>query len=68
MVERKSKEETAAEMDAAAAEAEADLDNMDPAAVKAMSDWLAKWYLKAGYKRLGRILVTRSKKKAGLEE
>ena len=48
-------------MDAAAKEAEQDLENLSGEAVKSLSDWWAKWYLGAGHKRLGRLLVSISK-------
>lgn len=44
-------------MDEAAKEAELDLSNLTEEAVRSMADWWAKWYLKAGHKRLGRLLV-----------
>ena len=50
-----------AEMDRAASEAEQDLENLEDGVVKAMADWWAKWYLKAGHKRLGRLMVSISK-------
>jgi hypothetical protein len=46
-----------AEMDAAAREAEKDLATLDQAAVEAIAAWWSKWYLTAGHKRLGRLLV-----------
>lgn len=46
---------------AAAKEAIADLENLEEAAVKSMAAWWTKWYLKAGHKRLGRLLVDISK-------
>lgn len=49
-------------MDNAASEAEQDLENLTDEAVKAVADWFAKHYLKAGHKRLGRILVAIAKK------
>lgn len=51
-----------AEMDAAAEEAERDLATVDQAAVKAVAVWWMKWYMKAGHKRLGRIMVKLAKK------
>ena len=44
-------------MDNAAVDAQNDLVELDPEAVKVVSEWWKKWYLKAGHKRLGRILV-----------
>ncbi len=49
------------EMDRAANEAEQDLENLEDTVVKTMADWFTKHYLKAGHKRLGRILVSISK-------
>ena len=48
-------------MDDYAQLAEQDLSTLDPATVKTMADWWAKWYLGAGHKRLGRLLVKISK-------
>ena len=52
-----------AEMDASAGEAEKDLATLDQAAVETVAAWWAKWYMKAGHKRLGRIMVKLAKKK-----
>jgi len=52
-----------AEMNAAAEEAEKDLATLDQAAVETIAAWWAKWYMKAGHKRLGRIMVRLAKKK-----
>ena len=52
-----------AEMDAAAVEAEKELSTLDQAAVEIVAAWWAKWYLKAGHKRLGRLLVKIAKSK-----
>jgi hypothetical protein len=52
-----------AEMDTAAEEAEKDLATLDQAAVETIAAWWAKWYMKAGHKRLGRIMVKLAKKK-----
>ena len=57
------KDTVLAEMDAAAKEAEKDLATLDQAAVQTIAAWWSKWYLKAGHKRLGRIMVKLSKKK-----
>lgn len=50
-----------AEMDKAANEAEQDLENLSGEAVTSVAEWFAKHYLKAGHKRLGRILVNITK-------
>jgi hypothetical protein len=52
-----------AEMDAAAREAERDLATIDQAAVETVAAWWLKWYMKAGHKRLGRMMVKVAKKK-----
>ena len=52
-----------AKMDAAAEEAEKDLENFDRAAVETLAAWWLKWYMKAGHKRLGRIMVKLAKRK-----
>ena len=52
-----------AEMDAAAEEAEKELSTLDQEAVKAVAVWWSKWFMKAGHKRLGRLMVKIAKKK-----
>lgn len=44
-------------MDIAASKAQADLDDIDFTLVAPVSEWWAKWYMAAGHKRLGRILL-----------
>jgi hypothetical protein len=51
------KDTVLAAMDAAAREAEKDLSTLDRASVQPIAAWWLKWYLKAGHKRLGRIMV-----------
>ena len=53
-----------AKMDAAAEEAEEDLTTLDPAAVETIAAWWLKWYMAAGHKRLGRLLVKIAKSAA----
>jgi len=53
-----------AEMDAAAREAERDLATIDQAAVETIAAWWLKWYMTAGHKRLGRLLVKIAKSRA----
>jgi hypothetical protein len=57
MPPKKSVDELMAEMNQAAVDAQNNLVNVDPKAVEAVAAWWKKWYLKAGHKRLGRILV-----------
>ena len=52
-----------AKMDAAAEEAEKDLGILDLAAIEVVAAWWLKWYMKAGHKRLGRIMVRVAKSK-----
>jgi len=46
-----------AKMDAAAEEAEKELTTLDQKAVEVLAVWWLKWYVTAGHKRLGRLLV-----------
>lgn len=49
-------------MDAAAEEAKKELLNSIPQdAVERVSTWWAKWFITAGHKRLGRLLVETNK-------
>jgi hypothetical protein len=57
------KDTVLAEMDAAAQEAEKELVTLDQTAVQTIAAWWSKWYMKAGHKRLGRIMVKLAKKK-----
>lgn len=55
-------EELTARMDAAADEAEKELmEKFTGWSAKDLMDWWARWYMKTGHKRLGRILVDISK-------
>ena len=49
-------------MDEAASDALVELEGIkekQPEGVKAIEDWMKKWYRLAGYKRLGKILADR---------
>jgi hypothetical protein len=51
------------EMDDAASTAKKELlEHLDRWSAKAVASWWAVWYLKAGHKRLGRILVDLARK------
>jgi hypothetical protein len=53
-----SKEADLREMDHAAEEAREELiRNLDSWCARDMATWWARWYMKAGHKRLGRLLV-----------
>lgn len=45
------------DMDGAAKEAAKELAKLDPKAMAVVKDWYKKWYLKAGHKRLGRLIA-----------
>ncbi len=53
-----------AKMDAAAEEAEKELATLDQKAVEVLAAWWLKWYITAGHKRLGRLLVKIAKSAA----
>ncbi|MEO0184881.1 MAG: hypothetical protein ABIL22_00055 [candidate division WOR-3 bacterium] len=48
-------------MDEAAQKAKEEFDQMPEDAKRVLSTWMRKWYLKAGYRRLGRIAVAYAK-------
>ena len=54
---------TLEQMDEMAKQAEQEFKQLDPKAVEIIGNWWFKWYLKAGHKRLGRILVKKIKEK-----
>lgn len=45
------------QMDQAAKEADTELRNLNAEAVTIVANWWQKWYLKAGHKRLARLLL-----------
>lgn len=55
------KNNISADMDKAAAAATADISAEDLAQFVTVGKWVQKWYLKAGYKRLGRTLMELAK-------
>ncbi len=61
MIDKKTKEEILAGMDEAAKQAKENFDGLPQDIKRGAAQWLRKWYLKAGYKRLGRILVAHAK-------
>lgn len=61
MVDKKSKEEILKSMDEAAEKAKEDFNNLPEETRKLAAAWVRKWYLQAGYKRLGRFLVAYAK-------
>ena len=66
MTDKTDKEKMYEQMDAAAAEAQAEIQqNFNNWTSKDLARWWLKWYLKAGHKRLGRIVVSLGKKIEG---
>lgn len=57
MEQKKSKEEIMKEMDSAAELAKKDLDKVDKKSIEVVGGWIKKHYMKAGYKRLCRLLI-----------
>jgi hypothetical protein len=56
-------EEAMKEMDQAAGQAANELlQNVEQWAARDVAEWWSKWYLKAGHKRLGRVLLSQAKK------
>ena len=53
-----------AKMDNAAADAQNDLVDMPDEALTIVANWFKKWYLTAGYKRLGRVITEYADKEA----
>lgn len=56
-MEQKSKEETMKEMDAAALIAEKELTKIDKKSIEVIRNWIKANYMKAGYKRLCKLLL-----------
>lgn len=61
MVDKKTQEEILRGMDEAAKQAAEDFKTLPEETKKLAAAWVRKWYLKAGYKRLGRYLVSYAK-------
>ena len=63
MAEAANKEEMMKQMDEAALQAEAELQkNYINWSASDLVAWWSQWYMKAGHKRLGRILVAKGRK------
>lgn len=58
---QKSSEQILQEMDAAAITAEKDLKAIPQTAITSVASWLKKHYIKAGYKRLAKLLIAKVK-------
>jgi hypothetical protein len=61
MVDKKTQEEILRSMDEAAEKAKEDFNTLPEETRKLAASWMRKWYLKGGYKRLGRFLVAYAK-------
>ena len=61
MVDNETQKQILANMDAAAEQAKEDFKTLPDETKKLAAAWIRKWYLKAGYKRLGRFLVAYAK-------
>ena len=48
-------------MDAAAEEAKHELNQLNLEAIAEVAKWFKRWYMQAGHKRLGRILIQEAK-------
>jgi len=64
MINKRPQDEILSGMDEAARQAKEDFDKLPEETKKTVAVWMRKWYLKAGYRRLGRIMVSYAK---GLE-
>ncbi|PIU80932.1 MAG: hypothetical protein COS71_00855 [Candidatus Moranbacteria bacterium CG06_land_8_20_14_3_00_40_12] len=56
-------EELIKRMDEDAVEAKKEFDELPIEARKIISSWVFKWYMKTGFKRLGRMMVSFAKEK-----
>jgi hypothetical protein len=61
MIDKETQKQILANMDAAAEQAKEDFKTLPDETKRLASGWIKKWYLKAGYKRLGRFLVSYAK-------
>jgi hypothetical protein len=67
MVDKKTSEEILRGMDEAAGQAKIEFEQLPEDVKKQAAAWLKKWYGKAGYKRLGRLLVAYAKEQEKAE-
>jgi hypothetical protein len=68
MPDKKTTEEILAGMDEAAKLAKVEFEQLPDEVKKQAAAWLRKWYGKAGYKRLGRLLVAYAKEQEAAEK
>jgi hypothetical protein len=61
MIDKKTQEEILKGMDEAAKQAIEEFKTLPDETKRLAAGWVRKWYLKAGYKRLGRFLVSYAK-------
>ena len=61
MIDKETQKQILANMDEAAKQAIDEFETLPAETKKIAAVWVRKWYLKAGYKRLGRYLVKYAK-------
>ena len=61
MIDKETQKQILANMDEAAKQATDEFETLPEETKKIAAMWVRKWYLKAGYKRLGRYLVKYAK-------
>lgn len=61
MMDKETQGQILANMDQAAVQAKQEFTAFPEEAKQLMSEWMRNWYLKAGYRRLGRIMVAYAK-------
>ncbi|MBN2620255.1 hypothetical protein JXB22_04110 [candidate division WOR-3 bacterium] len=61
MIDKATQKQILANMDEAAEQAKVDFNGLPEEVKRLAAAWIKKWYLKAGYKRLGRFLVKYAK-------
>lgn len=61
MIDKATPKQILANMDEAAEQAKVDFNSLPEDTKRLAAAWIKKWYLKAGYKRLGRFLVKYAK-------
>ncbi len=68
MVDKTTQKQILAGMDEAAEQAKEDFKTLPEETRHLAAAWIKKWYLKAGYKRLGRFLVSYAKEQEKKEK
>ena len=68
MIDKETQQQILKNMDEAARQAAEEFEKLPEETKKQASAWIKKWYLKAGYKRLGRLMVAYAKKQEKKEK